>query len=736
MKMTGKSTSAIELLNNRLKEFIRYQKWEKLNPIQEIAIPTIKENNDTLVIAPTASGKTEAVLIPLFDDILSNNLEPLSVIYVSPLKALINDMNERIENWCDYFNLEVTKWHGDVTPSKKHAFLKKPTDFLLITPESLEVIFMNKSFEEKTRIFKNVKYIIVDEIHYFVESDRGTQLNSLLNRIRHFSQHSFTIVGLSATVGNPELVSKWLNPQKPAKIVSDSSRKEFQYKVLCGSEIDICKVLSKYKNKKLLIFVQSRKDAEKYYHILKRTLKLKNIYVHHSSIDKERREESEKKFKEYNDGFMISTSTLELGIDIGNIDIVVQIHPPHNVSSFLQRIGRSRRRKDTNPRTIIFYENGKFTYADILISLAEISLTKEGHIENIAIPEKPKDIYFHQILSTIFEHGRIKQKKLFNSLEDSFVFSNIEKNDFKSIIETMEEKGFVDYKDCYLSLGYNFEKKYGKRNFLDFYTVFCPNYEFKVKEGVKNIGSLDSSFVILFLKPGKSFILGGLPWKVKEIDHKRFVVKVKKDKQKKGDIPQWVSEGGILDYLITRRIYKIFLGDEKILSYLDDSSQQSYFDDYARKNVLELVESASDAGFKNGIIPVEFNSKEHKVYIYTFAGMKANALLSTILSLDYDLYNTVNTPYYSSFKYNGHLNFNNILESISSIEKTFEDPEIYNLIHERTEKFIKNKFIYQLPYEDQAKLKMEILYDQEGLLKVLKENKLALIDSAPFMKRI
>ncbi len=128
---------------------------------------------------------------------------------------------------------------------------------------------------------------------------------------------------------------------------------------------------------------------------------------------------------------------------------------------------------DLNQETIIFYDIERFPYADILISLAEISLTKEGYIENIKIPEKPKDIYFHQILSTIFEKGHIKQKNLFNNLKDSFVFSKMEQNDFKALIETMEEKGFVDYRNDYLSLGYNFEKKYGKRNFLDFYTVFC-----------------------------------------------------------------------------------------------------------------------------------------------------------------------------------------------------------------------------------------------------------------------
>ena len=142
------------------------------------------------------------------------------------------------------------------------------------------------------------------------------------------------MVGLSATVGNPKKVSEWLRPKNPAIIVEDPSKRPFQYKVICGSEPEISEVLSKYVNKKILIFVHSRKDAERYYNLLRRVLKIRNIYIHHSSVDRDIREESEEKFKYLNDGFMISTSTLELGIDVGNIDIVVQIRPPNNVSSF------------------------------------------------------------------------------------------------------------------------------------------------------------------------------------------------------------------------------------------------------------------------------------------------------------------------------------------------------------------------------------------------------------------
>jgi ATP-dependent Lhr-like helicase len=714
--MTG-NDSAVELLNSRMKGFLGNRlKWKSLNPIQEQAIPVIKEKNDTLVIAPTASGKTEAVLIPIFDDIITNHLEPVSVIYVSPLKALINDMHERIENWCNHFNLEVTKWHGDVPGTKKKAFIKNPTDILLITPESLEVIFMNKSSEEKDRIFKNVKYVIVDEIHYFVESDRGTQFNSIINRMKAYFNDSVSIVGLSATVGNPETVSKWLNPDKPAKIVTDPSKRPFDYKVLCGSDTDICEVLGRYVGRKILIFVHSRKDAERYYNLLRKTLKIKNIYIHHSSIDRDEREESEKKFKYLKDGFMISTSTLELGIDIGNIDIVVQIRPTYNVSSFLQRVGRSGRRSNKQ-KSIVFYKRDE----EIFITLAEICLIMENRIEDIKIPEKPKDIYFHQILSSIFEKGKIKQGELFNSLKSSYVFSKISKEDFKSIIESMKEREFVHNMNGNLSLGYNFEKKFGRRNFMSFYSVFCPSMEYTVREGVKNIGSLDLLFVVHYLQKGTKFILGGVPWIVKDIDHKRFNVKVQRGP--KGNVPDWYTEGAVVDHLISRKIYEILLGnyDEDLLKTFDELSQDK---------IHEYVEHADSVGFKEGIIPVEIDSNQ--VYIYTFAGLKVNALLSIIFSLYHDIYDIKNSAYYSSFKFRDNPNFDTIQEVMANVKDILSEPEISTLIHEKTGKFVKNKFINYLPYEDNAKLKMELLYSPEDLIRLLSENSVELIGSTNF----
>ena len=699
------------LINERLKNFLAYhEKWKSFNSLQKEAIPIILGKNDTLIIAPTASGKTESCLIPIFDDILKNGLEPVSVLYVAPLKALINDMYNRIGRWGNHFNLTVTKWHGDVSKHKKDKFIKNPTDFLLITPESLEVILINKKHEEKKKIFKNLKYIIIDEIHYFIDSDRGIQLNSLLNRINKYIDNETVKIGLSATVGNPKTVAKWLNYKFPAKIITNKENRVFQYKVFYGDEEDISKHLRGYANKKILIFALSRSNVEKIYNKLKTDLNIKNTFIHHSSIDKSQRESSEKKFKQYNNGLMVSTSTLELGIDIGNIDIIFQVNSPPEVSSFLQRIGRGGRKSKIQRSIIITKDWGT------LITLAEIILMDENKIEKVKISTNSKDIYFHQILSSVFEKRQIKEKELFYDLKDCLVFSDISKEEFKRIINFMVEKEFLDKYENYLSLGYNFEKKFGKGNFKEFYAVFCPNYDYHVKERGKEIGTIDPLFA-LRLKVGESFILGGKKWRIIYIDNKRFTIKVNHDLSSKKDIPQWFNEGPPLNYLITRKVYGILTGDsiEKYLKTFDEKSKDLIFD---------VKKLANESGFQKGIIPIEINSKTGKVFIYTFAGDKVNKLLSTIFKLYYEVYDIADNRFFSSFKVKEDISFLAIESILYNIEDSLKEKKTLELINQMVGKFYKNKFINFLPYEDQVNLKMEIIFDKENLIELLKNNTL------------
>ena len=210
-----------------------------------------------------------------------------------------------------------------------------------------------------------------------------------------------------------------------------------------------------------------------------------------------------------------------------------------------------------------------------------------------------------------------------------------------------------------------------------------------------------------------------------DIDYKRFTIKVEKYPAKEGDIPLWITEGGVLDSLICRKIYKILLGNY-------ESNLIKSFDTNSQTKIHEYIEHAKEVGFKKGIIPVEIDSRENRCYIYTFAGLRANSLLSTIFSLNYDIHSVRDTAYYCSFKFRENSNFDNISDTMSNVETILKTPDINSLIDEKTQKFVKNKFINFLPIEDNVNLKMELLYNPEDLLKVVKNNSVAQVGFTDF----
>lgn len=719
--MTGES--CFYQLNERIRDLIKdKEKWPNFRPIQEKAIPLILNKEETLIIAPTASGKTEAALIPVFNDIISNKLEPASVLYVSPLKALINDMYKRVDKWAEYFSLETMKWHGDVSAHRKKSFVENPADFLLITPESLEVLLFKKTLNEKENIFKNIKYVIIDEIHYFIESDRGTQLNSLLKRLETYTQSKPIKLGLSATVGNPQEVAEWMNPQKPAQIVQDDDEAEFYYKIIEYSDERLFKEIKRHisKQEKILIFVKSRNNAEEIGYKLKKEFNYKNIFIHHSSIDKDQREEAENKFKNADGGILVCTSTLELGIDIGDIFCIFQIGPPSNISSLLQRLGRSGR--ETKERRLkLFFENKE----EVLISLAELALLDKNLMENLNVPEKPKDIYFHQILSVTEEYGKIKNKELFELLNDSYVFSKISSKEFKAIVSDMINKEFLSQNGDYLAPGYKFGEEFGKMNFLQFYSVFYPTYEYSIYQKGKLIGTIDPLFILKF-KPGETFILNGEEWTIKEIIPEKFKVTVKEGKQDKENIPSWVGSGIPLSYLICREVYDILLNDfDK--SLLNEPGRR--FDESSMHIIKECINEAAKINFKKGIIPIEIDDK---IYIYTFAGHKTNALLLEIFKNEINLSLEDYSGFLIKFKAEKSVTYETIVNILADAENILNDESFRLSLAETMQEFIKNKFIKFMPTEEIVDLNMELLYDEKHLIELLRNNKPEKISNSTF----
>ena len=707
-------------LNENLLRFLSNNRdWRSLNTIQKKAVSPILNGENALILAPTASGKTEAALIPIFSDILDNKLQPTSVLYISPLKALINDMYNRINGWAEYFSLTSFKWHGDVNRFLKDKFSKNPTDFLLTTPESLEVIMMNKTGGVKERIFKNIRYIVIDEIHYFAASDRGVQLNSLLNRISKYAPDA-SFIGLSATVGNPKLICEWMGGKKDTRIITDTENRKLQYKVFNLPEFALSKVLNKYRNKKILIFANSRRTAELSYYKLKKDLKMDNIFIHHASINRETREENEEKFKTLPSAFMVSTNTLELGIDIGNIDIVVQLSSPNQVSSFSQRIGRSGR-KTKLQRTILITQG-----FNLLVTLAEIMLYHDGTVEDIKISKKSTDILFHQILSSLFEKGEIHYKKLYNDLINCYAFSKITFNEYKIILKEMTDNGLIEINHSRLSLGYDFEKKFGYGNFQNFYAVFTPSFSYTILESNKEVGQLDVAYAV-DLTVGDYFNLAGKFWKVTSINHDKYHVNVKRSENVKVKLPVWHSEGAPIDILITNKIYEILVGDF-------DRKFLKPFDESAREIIECAISNARDDEFGQGILPVEIN--DGTVYIYTFAGDKANKLLLKIFEMYHDIYTPFTTPVYISFKVKEGITQSDIESIIYDLDNILNDPETVDMLDDLTQSFKKNKFIQYLPAELKGSLKMDLIFDRDALLAATCDKSINFITQSEFRKAI
>lgn len=707
-------------LNRNLLHFLSNNLgWKDLNAIQKKSIPSVLSGKDTLILAPTASGKTEAALIPIFSEILNNHLKPVSVLYISPLKALINDMHHRIEKWGNHFGLTATKWHGDVSKYEKDKFTKNPTDFLSTTPESLEVILMNRTSGEKERVFNNIKYILIDEIHYFADSDRGIQLNSILNRISKYTPNA-SIIGLSATVGNPDLIASWINPKKPAEIIQDDSGRKLQYKVFDLPEFALSRVLNELTDKKVLIFANSRRTAELSYYTLKKNIGMKNIFIHHGSINKETREENEDKFKAVKNGFMVATTTLELGIDIGDIDVVVQLSSPSQATSFSQRIGRSGRRSGVQ-RTILISQG-----FNLLMSLAELILHHENKVEKIKISKKSIDILFHQILSVVFEKGNPDYREVYDELTECYAFSDITFENYLTLLKEMHKHDLIDISSNQLTLGYSFEKEFGKANFKNFYAVFSPSFEYTILQGNKEVGTLDIAYAV-DLRVGDQFNLAGKLWRVNSINHERYVVYVSKEELTKAKIPNWNSGGASVSPLIANKIYEIL--QEKF-----DKKYLNPFDELASQTIYDAISKAKSDGFGEGILTVELNN--NNVVIYTFAGDKANKLLLKIFEMFYDVYYPFTTAIYTSFVVKDGITNADIESVIYDLENILSQSSTEAMLDNLTSNFKKNKFIEYLPEEVRGYLKMDLLFDKEALLDATLDKSIHFIKESQFRKSV
>ena len=443
--------TAFNLLSEPIRKYIRDKGWESLRPIQEAAIQRIlSTENNYVLISRTASGKTEAAFLPILSRIDFRE-EGVKVLYISPLIALINDQFRRVEELCEYLDISVTKWHGEASKSQKDKLLKNPNGIVLITPESLEAMFVNKPYNVK-HLFASLEYVVIDEIHSFLGSDRGVQLQSILSRLQKINKARFKTIALSATVSDSNQyleLKSFLGDVENTKIIRDTNPKPinavFRYFEGSGAELPLELLKDLYiqtRYSKSLIFPNARGRVEevavKLRKISDKVGGHQNYFSHHSSVDKEVREYVEffAKNNTYENFSIACTSTLELGIDIGSVDQVVQIDATHSIASLIQRVGRSGRRDD-KASNLFLYATNRWT---LLQSVACWLLYDEKYVEPVSLNEKPYDILLHQILSIIKGSSGMSKENLLSELHHNCAFKNISENALNCEADELTER--------------------------------------------------------------------------------------------------------------------------------------------------------------------------------------------------------------------------------------------------------------------------------------------------------
>jgi ATP-dependent Lhr-like helicase len=598
-------SEAFSRLHPKIQEAVWNCNWTELRPLQVEAIDAILDSNDHLILAAaTATGKTEAAFLPILSQIASESAPSIEVLYVSPLKALINDQFRRLEDLCRYAEIPVHRWHGDVSASDKQRLRQAPAGVLLITPESLESQFINYgSFVP--RIYPHLRFVVIDELHAFLESVRGIHLCSLLARLNIAANVAPRRVGLSATIGDFAPAQSFLCRELPAAVhvlLDHTGRKEFRVGLKAFMEAPKAgetdesaaepeskregllaiadDIAMRFATRSNLVFCNSRRQtelvADKLRIVTERESWPRNPFLlHHGSLSRELREDAEQELKSGEAVTVICTSTLELGIDIGAAHAIGQVGPPPSVSSLVQRVGRSGRRED-EPQILRLYtldeavtehsSLSKGLFPQLIRSIALIQL----HLQNwLELPQGERfhlSTCVHQIFSILRQTGGATAVRLYEMLCEKGAFRRINETEFADLLRDLASNQLVEQIPTgELILAPAAEWIVESR---DFYAAFASRIEYSVEHESQRIGVLPKDSLPT---PGEFLLLGGRRWRVNLIDDSARRVAVSPAKGWKQ--PRFGGGVGGLHPMIAYRMKQI-LSDETGYAFIDATAAE------------------------------------------------------------------------------------------------------------------------------------------------------------------
>ena len=589
--------------------------WQSLRPLQEQSINHLMDGGNAILLAPTAGGKTEAAIFPLLSRMLTDNWNGVSIIYVCPLKALLNNLHARLDQYCTLLGRRCGLWHGDVGTAQRQAMLREPPDILLTTPESLEVMLVSSSVDHQ-HFLGHIHCAVIDEVHAFAGDDRGWHMLYLFERLQTITNRKIQRVGLSATVGNPDELCDWLvgNDNGLSKVINppteDKTVPEVQLDWVGSIENAAMVIARLHQGEKRLVFVDSRKRVEDLAYLLK-GLDVET-YVSHSSISLEERTLAERAFSEGSNCVIVSTSTLELGIDVGDLDRVIQIDSPGSVASFLQRIGRTGRRKGTS-RNCLFLATRADGFLNVLGVLSQWS---DGYVEPIIAPPAPWHIFAQQMMALSLQDKQLGAKSWRERLPYTPGLSEEPGEYFENAIAHMLETGILFADEGVMGIGATGEKNFGYRNFMELFSVFISTPMYTVMYGRKVIGEVDvRTFAV---KSDKIvLVLAGAAWQVKDINWNNSIAYVEPTQER--GAAQWRSAGVPMSLDLCQTVLTELTG-QNIPAYLSERATRQLHSIREEYDWLEIDET------------VLIFDGSNQVTWWTFAGQLYNSAVAHLLA--------------------------------------------------------------------------------------------------------
>src|SRR3989454_6682163 len=603
------------LANLSFTEKFRSLGFENLTDIQKKAVPVVYQKIDSLIVAPTGSGKTESSVIPIFARLAnSKKTGKIKALYITPLRALNRDVFRRIIKYAENENLTIQIRHGDTTQAIRKKITESPPDVLITTPETIMILLTQQKI---LNALSELEWIVIDEVHELLGNERGSQLSLSLERIQINSKFPITRVGLSATIGNTNESAKFVvGTKRKCKIIQDTSIRKYdvEVKYIDGTITDVVDFIIEYIAKyhpdsPVLLFTNTRGESEYLASILKERSTLR-IELHHGSLSQEVREETEESLRQGRPGIVVCTSSLELGLDIGSVELVIHYGSPRQVSKLIQRIGRSKHNRDSSAKGLIVTNNPD----DEFETRAILDRVKEKSIEDQVIHEGALDVLAHHLVGMTMQFGTVSIESALNMIRKAYSFRNITIQDLLGVLEILNNGSIIHFdKDEMV-----FRKKVRSfRYYFENLSTIPDILKFKVFDTAnkKIIGSLDQRFVGDYGDQGNVFVLRGMQWRILNVDDKSLRVNVEPVASGRINVPYWEGENIPVDFTTARKVGM-----------------------FRTKTIVKAPASKIIESLSLGAIPdektivVESQRTRNTVVMHACFGTRINATLSTLLS--------------------------------------------------------------------------------------------------------